>query len=110
MEKPTFDELPSLICGLQKQITDLTAEFKTLKPLPEKEKADGYMSRKQVCSHLNISLPTLHKLMKQGKMQAYHIAGRTLFKRNEVEQALQPVTYDLTRRSNAGRKPKAFTE
>jgi excisionase family DNA binding protein len=106
MEKLTFDQLPALLGDVCERLDALTEEVRAIKPVPPEERKDGYLSRKEVCSYLGISLPTLHKVMKAGTVKAYHIGGRTLFKRNEVEQALQPVSYDLTKRSNAGRKPK----
>jgi excisionase family DNA binding protein len=55
----------------------------------------GYITRAQVCDRLHITLPTVHSWMKQGKLRAYHIGGRTLFKESEVMAAIQPVNYSV---------------
>lgn len=59
------------------------------------EKSDGYITRAQVCKALHITLPTVHAWMKEGKLKAYHIGGRTLFKESEVLESVKPVNYSI---------------
>lgn len=65
------------------------------KPAPEDPKPSGYITRKQVCELLHITLPTVHSWMKDGKLKAYHVGGRTLFKEHEVMDAVKAVNYSI---------------
>ena len=42
----------------------------------------------EVCKMLQISSVTLHKWVKDGKLQGYYLSSRLYFKRTEVLQAL----------------------
>jgi excisionase family DNA binding protein len=65
-------------------------------PVAKETQPSGYITRKQVCGILHISMPTVHAWMKQGKLQSYHIGGRTLFKESEVMEAVEAVSYSVT--------------
>ncbi|MEO9872924.1 helix-turn-helix domain-containing protein [Ekhidna sp.] len=47
------------------------------------------LSRKEICDVYNISLGTLHKMMKSGDLPFEKIGRKTLFKLHEVEQYFQ---------------------
>jgi excisionase family DNA binding protein len=49
------------------------------------------ITRKQACAILNIGLATLWKHTKAGKLTAYGIGNRIMYKRDEVLQALKPI-------------------
>lgn len=68
------------------------------KPQPEAALKD-YITRAQVCEKLHITLPTVHSWMKLGKLQPYHIGGRTLFKESEVLEAVKPISYSLNEKT-----------
>ncbi|MFI3293925.1 MAG: helix-turn-helix domain-containing protein [Rikenellaceae bacterium] len=55
------------------------------KLLPQRSNAEEYMTRKEVADYFKVSLPTLHQYINKGLLTAYKVAGRTLFKRCEVE-------------------------
>lgn len=57
---------------------------------PESEQT-VYMTRKEVAALLHVSFPTLNDYTKKGKLLAYRINGRVLYKKNEIEEALNAV-------------------
>ena len=50
-----------------------------------------YLTRKKVSARLHISLPTLNEYTKTGKLKAYRINGRVLYRENEIDAALTSV-------------------
>lgn len=61
-------------------------------PLKTENKESGYLSRKEVAKLLRIALPTLHDYTKQGRLKAYKIGSRVLYKEVEVKAALEGIT------------------
>lgn len=53
-------------------------------PLP-----DDYLSRDEVCSMLRLTYPTLRNLEIRGELMPVRIARRVLYRRRDVEGALQ---------------------
>jgi excisionase family DNA binding protein len=49
------------------------------------------ITRIQAADFLNISLPTLTKYVKQGKIPAHRIGSRILFQKNEILNSLKEV-------------------
>jgi excisionase family DNA binding protein len=43
-----------------------------------------YLTRAQVCEVLHLSLPTVDKAIADGRLKAYRIGGRILFKEEEL--------------------------
>jgi len=54
---------------------------------PENDR-EAYLSRKQTAEYLGISLPTLSKKTKEGELNAFRLGGRILYKRVEIDEAL----------------------
>ncbi len=55
-----------------------------------------YRTRKEVAEKLHISLPTLNEYTKSGKLRAYRINGRVLYREQDIEAALtsiEPLKY-----------------
>lgn len=55
-----------------------------------------YKTRRETAIKLHISLPTLNEYTKSGKLKAYRINGRVLYKDEELDAALtavQPLKY-----------------
>ena len=73
-KKITRGLVPSLLEELKK-------EFQPKKP-------EEYLTRDEVCSLLKISLPTLNRYTKEGKLKKYSLIGRVLYKRSEIENSL----------------------
>ena len=64
--------------------TKLTEILKQFKP----EETTKFLTRKEVCQLLKISLPTLHNWTKEGMVKSYKIGTRVLYKTTEIEEAL----------------------
>lgn len=75
------DELAALISEAVRN------EIAALKP-QQIEKPDELLTCRQVAKKLMISLPTLYKYMKEGKIKSYKISRQIRFKLSEVESAL----------------------
>src|SRR5215203_1266052 len=58
---------------------------------PQREDRSEYITRKEVASILKITLPTLHDWTKLGWVKGYKIGSRVLYKRNEIEAAIEGV-------------------
>ncbi len=50
-----------------------------------------YLTRAEVVKLLHISLPSIDKAIKMGKLKAYRINGRILFKESEINLSEIPV-------------------
>jgi len=60
---------------------------------PKNTQQEGkYWTRKKTAEELNITLPTLRTWTKTGRLKSYEIAGRVLYKPDEVDQALKKQT------------------
>ena len=62
-------------------------ELKSMLNLPS-PKIDKYLTRKEAASNLKITLPTLRVWTKSGKLKAYQIGRRVLYRAEQVDQAL----------------------
>lgn len=99
----SVDELSKIIADTVK------ACLADWQPPQSKPQPDEYVTRARVCELLHISLPTVHAWMKQGKLKAYHIGGRTLFRESEIMTAAKPVSYDIPRtRTRRESTPQTF--
>jgi excisionase family DNA binding protein len=87
----TAPELEALINNAVSRALSYTKS----EPAPQPQSC--YITRKQVCTILHISIPTVHAWVKKGKLQSYHIGGRTLFKESEVLEAVKAVDYSLAK-------------
>jgi len=65
-------------------------QFKPAEP-PQTSANSEYLTRKQVCDLLKISLSTLHYYTKDGTLRGYRIGGRILYKTVEVNNAVQEI-------------------
>jgi hypothetical protein len=70
--------------GVRLEIEKLKTEFRPKEP-PE------YLTRKDVKDMFQIDMSTVHNWTKAGKLRAYQIGSRVYYRRDEVEQALQPL-------------------
>jgi excisionase family DNA binding protein len=73
-----------------------TAIGKTLENYIPKSKDIEYLTRKETSQRLHISLPTLNEYTKSGKIRAYWINGRVLYRKDDVDFALiaiEPLKY-----------------
>jgi hypothetical protein len=63
-------------------------ELKQFKPEPPQPATSEYLTRREVCTLLKISLATLHYYTKDGLLKSYRIRGRVLYKTVEVQNSL----------------------
>ena len=61
-------------------------ELWQIKQQPTPSHPDERLSRKQLSKEKNISLGTIHNLMKKGELPYEKIGRKTLFRRGDVEQ------------------------
>jgi len=73
-------------------ISGVRAELETLKKEFQPKEPTDFLTRNEVRDLLKVDLSTVHNWTKKGRLQAYGIAGRIYYKRNEVEAAMQPLT------------------
>ena len=74
----------AIIEGVRKELDELKKDFQPKEPTT-------YLSRQEVKQMLGINLTTLNNWTKKGILTAYGIGGRVYYKRNEVENAIQPI-------------------
>jgi len=78
----TLDELATVI-----QMT-VKREFETIHNSQKPEPNSDYLSRKETCHILGISLPTLNDYTKKGLVPSYRIGARIRYKKEEVLNSL----------------------
>uniref|UniRef100_UPI003216218A helix-turn-helix domain-containing protein n=1 Tax=uncultured Draconibacterium sp. TaxID=1573823 RepID=UPI003216218A len=59
--------------------------------IESEQKTAKYLTRGDTAFRLRISLPTLHEWTKKGKIKAYKIGGRVLYRENEVDASLTAI-------------------
>lgn len=63
-------------------------EFETINNSQKPESDNDYLSRKETCKILGISLPTLNDYTKRGLVPSYRIGARVRYKKEEVLKSL----------------------
>ena len=67
-------------------------KLKQFKPETLQTNANSeYLTRREVCDLLKISLATLHYYSKDGILKGYRIGGRVLYKTAEVNSSVQEI-------------------
>ena len=78
----TPEELQTaIIDGVKTQLETLKLHFETKQPKP-------LLSRAEVSKMLNVSLVTLNKWNKNGKLKAVGIGGRVLYRQEDIDNAI----------------------
>lgn len=72
---------------LDEKLAKLTGNTEVKPSTSENE----YLTRKETCQILRISLPTLGNYVKQGIIKKYRIGRRVLFKKVEIESLFEVV-------------------
>ena len=62
------------------------------------EKKSQFITRNEACKKLRISIPSLDKLIHQGKLTASRINGRILIKNDDIEKALTEIPVRMKRK------------
>ncbi len=71
--------MEKIIVTTEQQIRAIITETVT-NALNDYEKPEKFISRKEACRRMGITLPTLDKAIKRGDIQAVRIGGRVLIK------------------------------
>ena len=80
----------------------IEAKFKTALPTNNTNQSK-FITRKDVCGLLKISLPTLNDWTKLGWLKSYKLGNRVLYKHGEIELAVSNVaTYKFKKGGNHG--------
>lgn len=66
-------------------------KLKLFKPEPPQQTNGEYITRRDVCKLLKISLATLFNYTKDGTLKGYRIGGRVLYKLVEVQNSIQVI-------------------
>ena len=62
------------------------------------EKKSQFLTRREVASKFRISIPSLDKLIHQGKLSASRINGRILIRVDDIEKALTEIPVRIKRK------------
>ena len=54
------------------------------------------LTRKELANFLHVSLPTLHKYQKEGRLKYYRIGSRVLFKKSEILDSIEVIRKNVT--------------
>lgn len=82
----TLDEITARFeAVIDSKLSQLKDQFTSTGEKPK------YGTRTEVAEELKISLPTLHELTKSGKLKAYRIGSRVLYRWDEVEESLNEI-------------------
>jgi len=71
----------AIIEGVKTQLENLKLHFEPKQP-------KTYLSRLEVSKMLNVSLVTLNKWNKNGKLKAVGIGGRVLYRQEDIDNAI----------------------
>jgi excisionase family DNA binding protein len=71
----------SILAGIDKKLNELKEQFQPKEPTK-------YIAREEVAKMLNISISTVERWTKKGKLNAYGIGRRIYYKHTEIEAAL----------------------
>ena len=69
-------------------IQEVKNEFDELKLHLQPQQQTKYLTRLEVCELLNVSLVTLNTWNKNGKLKAFGIGGRVLYRPEDIEKAI----------------------
>lgn len=72
----------------------IDSKLEKVSPREEKPKQSTYLSRKEVASLLNITLPTLSEWIKLGILKAYKVGSRVLFRPEEVQLCIDKLALE----------------
>ncbi len=74
----------SIISELKKEIESFKKEIKT-------NEQTEFLTRKETCKLLKISLSTLNRWANSGILKTYSAGNRIYLKRSEIEKVLKPI-------------------
>lgn len=69
-----------------------TCVSEVLQEVQPKEETERFLTRKQACEMLHISLPTLARYLDQGIVKGSKIGNRVIIDQKEINNALKDIT------------------
>ena len=87
LTKQDLQQLSQKIDDLENLMKNLFTDGRTNHNEPE----NLYTTRKELTKKLRVSLTTIDKLTKEGRLKAYRIGGRIRYKSREVENAMEAI-------------------
>ncbi len=83
-DKNNFTNAINQFIGILNKFKTVVANYEPPAP-PPAEKKPEYLTRKATAEYLNISLSTLWRLTKEGKLKSYAVGKKVMYKTNEVQ-------------------------
>lgn len=87
----SFDGMPGAIEQLTAKLSAIESTLAAVLKRQEARNYPPYSTRTQTAERLHISLTTLHTWTLAGKIPAYRVGGKVLYRPEEVDAALQAV-------------------
>lgn len=86
MEAINFEQLPSVVLELQKEVSN----FKSLMTnvIEASKKEEELLTVQETADFFKISKPTLYRWLKDGAITMYGISGSRFFKKSELIESL----------------------
>jgi len=84
----TYNEIPAGITEILQRMESIETSLVRLIGNQKPPQPDSYITRQEAANILHITLPTLLKWSLDGRVQAYRIGRRVLYKKNEIEGAI----------------------
>jgi excisionase family DNA binding protein len=85
-----FDSIEKQLLHLVRNIDELMLHYKSGMANPEPTKKE-LKTRKEAAAFLGITLPTLHKMTHDGRIQGRRIGSRIRFYQSDLEKALKAI-------------------
>ena len=87
-----FQTIDSKLNHLTGLVLDLKEDSKTNKSSLKENLKEEYLTRQETADMCKVTIETVWAWTKKGKLKAYGIGNRVLYKRSEVEAAIEPLT------------------
>ena len=97
MKNPTSIEIVSSE-NLREIIREVIVE-EVPKLIPQRSTGEKYYTRKEAAKRARITMPTLDKYIKEGKIKAHRLGRRVLFSEEEIKKAVEEMPYMKYKRS-----------
>lgn len=95
----SFDGLPTAIEQIEARLAKIENYiYEVVRNDLQSKKPDSYITRKQTAERLRVTLTTLHTWTLAGKIPAYRIGRRVLYKPHEVDAALGEISVGIKKR------------
>lgn len=87
----TYNEVPAGITEILNRMESMETSLSQLIANRKPQQPDSYITRQEAATILHITLPTLLKWTMEERIKGYRIGRRVLYKKNEIEAAINPM-------------------